>query len=145
MNENVFHLTALLKMQTIWNKVHAWKVHSARDVIEGSTWKQQKQTRRNPVDTGCKLNVHKTFRRRPGCLLNVFCTFNLRLVSMGKCLFPLNLYPHHIKRRKYNSLLAIQLLLNWTGGLKHRKKANQSLQNVPIYRCTGTIQADASE
>ena len=29
------------------------------------------------VDTRCKLNVHKTFRRRPGC------TFNLRPVSTG--------------------------------------------------------------
>ena len=38
----------------------------------------------NPVDTGCKLNVHRTFRRRPGRLLNVLCTFNLRLVSTGK-------------------------------------------------------------
>ena len=36
-----------------------------------------------PADTGRKLNVHKTFRRRPGRLLNVFCTFNLRPVSMA--------------------------------------------------------------
>ena len=34
-----------------------------------------------PVDTGRKLNVHKTLRRRPGRLLNVFCTFNLRPMS----------------------------------------------------------------
>ena len=34
-----------------------------------------------PVDTGRKLNVHKTFRRRPGRLLNVLCTFNLHPVS----------------------------------------------------------------
>ena len=33
------------------------------------------------VDTGGKLNVHKTFIRRPGRLLNVLCTFNLRPVS----------------------------------------------------------------
>ena len=38
----------------------------------------------NPVDTGRKLNVHKTFRRRPRRLLNVLCTFNLRPVSTGK-------------------------------------------------------------
>ena len=38
----------------------------------------------NPVDTGRKLNVHKTFRRRPGRLLNVLCKFNLRLVSTVK-------------------------------------------------------------
>ena len=42
----------------------------------------------NPVDTGRKLNVHKTFRRRPGCLLNVLCTFNWRPVSFGKKHFP---------------------------------------------------------
>ena len=37
----------------------------------------------SPVDTGRKLNVHKTFRRRPGRLLNVLSTFNLRPVSTG--------------------------------------------------------------
>ena len=37
----------------------------------------------NPVDTGRKLNVHKTFRKRPRRLLNVLCTFNLRPVSAG--------------------------------------------------------------
>ena len=36
-----------------------------------------------PVDTRRKLNVSKTFRRRPGCLLNALCTFNLRPVSTG--------------------------------------------------------------
>ena len=36
-----------------------------------------------PVDTGRKLNVHTTFRRRPERLLNVLCTFNLRPVSTG--------------------------------------------------------------
>ena len=39
---------------------------------------------RNPIDTGRKLNVHMTFRRRPGRLLNVLYTFNLRFVSTGK-------------------------------------------------------------
>ena len=36
-----------------------------------------------PVATGRKLNVHKTFRRRPGRLLNILSTFNLRHVSTG--------------------------------------------------------------
>ena len=36
-----------------------------------------------PVDTGSKLNVHKTFRRRPERLLNILCKFNLRPVSTG--------------------------------------------------------------
>ena len=30
----------------------------------------------NPLGAGSKLNVHKTFRRRPGRLLNVLCTLN---------------------------------------------------------------------
>ena len=34
---------------------------------------------KNPVDTGRKLNAHKTFRRHPERLLNVLCTFNFRL------------------------------------------------------------------
>ena len=38
----------------------------------------------NSVDTGRKLNAHKTFRRLPGRLLNVLCTFNLRPASIGK-------------------------------------------------------------
>ena len=37
-----------------------------------------------PVDTWRKLNVHKTFRRCPGRLLNVLCTFNLRPVLRFK-------------------------------------------------------------
>ena len=36
-----------------------------------------------PIDTGRKLNLHKTFRRRPGRLLNVLCMFNLCGVSTG--------------------------------------------------------------
>ena len=36
-----------------------------------------------PLDTGRKLNVHKTFRRRPGRYLNVLCRFNLRHMSRG--------------------------------------------------------------
>ena len=35
------------------------------------------------LDIGRKLNVHTTFRRRPGRALNVLYTFNLRLVPRG--------------------------------------------------------------
>ena len=44
---------------------------------------RQKPEMRYPVDTGRKLNVHKTFRSRPGRLLNVLCTFNLSLEFTG--------------------------------------------------------------
>ena len=48
---------------------------------------KQKSFDSYPVDTGRKLNVHKTFRRRPGRLLNVLCTFNLRPVSTGYLIY----------------------------------------------------------
>ena len=35
------------------------------------------------LDKRGKLNVHKTFRGRLTCLLNVFCMFDLRFVSRG--------------------------------------------------------------
>ena len=38
----------------------------------------------NSLDTGQKLNVHETFRRCPGRLLNVLCLFNLYPESRGK-------------------------------------------------------------
>ena len=44
----------------------------------------------NSVDTGRKLNVHKMFRRRRGCLLNVLCTFNLLPVPTGNMSQTLN-------------------------------------------------------
>ena len=48
----------------------------------------------NPLHKGRKLNVHKTFRRRHGRLLNVLCTFNLRSVSMGNNCFFEDLLPN---------------------------------------------------
>ena len=39
----------------------------------------------DPVDTECTLNVHKTFKRSPGRLLNVLRTFSFRPVSTGEC------------------------------------------------------------
>ena len=39
----------------------------------------------DPVDTGRILTVHNTFRRHPGRLLNVLCTFNLRPLSNMLC------------------------------------------------------------
>ena len=52
--------------------------------------KEQKQSKNMIVpliDTGRKLNVHKTFRRRPGHPLNVLCTFNLRPVSTRRIFY----------------------------------------------------------
>ena len=40
-----------------------------------------------PVDTGRKLNVHRTFRKRPGRLLNVLGEFSLRPVPTEKIIY----------------------------------------------------------
>ena len=42
--------------------------------------------KRIPVDTGCKLNVHKTFRRRPERLL---------YVQFTSCVYGDNIYIEH--------------------------------------------------
>ena len=51
--------------------------------------------RANPVDTARKLNVHKTFIRRPGRLLNVLCTFKLRPCVYGEANFYLSIGECH--------------------------------------------------
>ena len=56
---------------------------SHRDLKPGNILVNNNHDSNIPVDTGRKLNVHKTFRRRPGRLLNVLCTFNLRPASTG--------------------------------------------------------------
>ena len=51
------------------------------------------------LDTRRKLNVLKTFRRRPGGLLNVWCTFSLRLLSWGisvQVSSAFTIYPHQL-------------------------------------------------
>ena len=40
-------------------------------------------TKTPPLDRGRKLNVQKTFRRRPGRLLSILCTLNLRPAQRG--------------------------------------------------------------
>ena len=56
----------------------------------------------DPVDTGHNLNVHKTFRSRPGRPLNVLCTFNLRRVSTGD--WDESRYKFYINYPKWSSI-----------------------------------------
>ena len=57
--------------------------------------------RRYPVGTRPKLNVHKTFRRHPGHLLNVLCTFNLCPVSTDQGLR----YTFHVNQTATSCIL----------------------------------------
>ena len=69
-----------------------------------------------PVDTGCKLNVRKMFRRRPGRHLNVLCTFNFCPVSTG--LFCMLCFKLHCTSQKD--------LRTYDFTLKPYKSCNQS-------------------
>ena len=77
----------------------------------------QKQSVLFPVDTGCKLNIHKTFKRCLGPLLNVLCTFNLRPVSTG-------LGPG---QDWYFCCLSCYCDLNWSFWLSLEKNSNTFL------------------
>ena len=58
--------------------------HASGVIINISLTKWLPVWTRNPLGTGRKFNVHKTFRRGPGRILNVLGTFSLCPVSRGK-------------------------------------------------------------
>ena len=69
----------------MWSKLHNLTLALYFQVfwIVAEEYLESCQVSKIPVDTGRKLNVYKTFRRCPGRLLNVLCTFTLRPVSTG--------------------------------------------------------------
>ena len=92
-----------------------------------------------PIDTGRKLNVHKTFRIRLGRLLNVLCRYNLHPVSTWTYtltnlqLSILDLLSSNINeviRSILNFLLL--LLLFFTKRFYKYKKAQNRLQQTKI-------------
>ena len=84
----MFHLSSLLLLK----KLFLWLFHEGVHYHIDSS---------QPVDTGRKLNVHKTFRRRLGRLLNVLCTFNLRPVSTGQLIGRANQWIGFYLRKNY--------------------------------------------
>ena len=59
------------------------------------------------LERGCKLNVHKTFRRCHGRLQNVLCTFNLCLITRLSCWNFGNLHKNYFKNiSEYRSAVA---------------------------------------
>ena len=61
----------LLKQRDIWDLFNIYNRTLCKNIFAKSS-------------IGRKLSVHKTFRRPPGRLLNVLCTFSLRPVSTGE-------------------------------------------------------------
>ena len=85
------------------------KLASSEKTLSNKSWKSFQVT--FPVDTGRKLNVYKTFRRRPGHFLNVFCTFNLHPFHTG-------LLPP--------TLILLKNWLDWNGGKQNLLWFNES-------------------
>ena len=82
------------------------------------------------LDTGRKLNVYKTFRRRPGCFLNVLCTFNLHAVSKGldEALdFPFVLIKSSCRKHYIMIIIVIQII--W-GSFQHYLKYAHFIPNL---------------
>ena len=71
-----------------------------------------------PLEVEREFKVQKTFRRRPGCVLNALCTFSLRPVSRGNSLNQGNLNKRHsfsegnICRRCFYSHLSVFISLH---------------------------------
>ena len=93
-----------------------------------------------PADTGRKLTVRKTFTRRPGRLLKVLCTFNLRPVSTGfwapefiLCSFPTKsfilLFPYRLSFR----------CLQYTSGILYDFRHNPQFSNTQYKYFVGSF------
>ena len=67
-----------------------------------------------PLDTWRKGNVHKTFRNRPGRLLNILITFNLRPVSRRYSMGNAKVWKRLLKRSDVKDVILRFLLLLWT-------------------------------
>ena len=82
----------------------------------------------NPVDTGRKLNVQKTFRRRPGRLLNVLCTFNLHPVSTGNGGFVATCFVNFLNIDEFLTHVFYDQILH---GRKFQTKGLSNIKNLP--------------
>ena len=71
-----FHAFLLFYVKNIWNHNFTWSRTNSQEIVNFVSIVGP-----HPLDTGRKLNVHKTFRRCPGRFMNVLRTFNLRPVS----------------------------------------------------------------
>ena len=84
-------INSLQLVLCFYQKKSWWSLRHLKDVSWKRSWERllEKVLRTSPgrrlypLGTERKLNVHKTFRRGPGRLLNVLCTFNIRFVSRG--------------------------------------------------------------
>ena len=81
-SKNIMDSTDLAYSEKVSLKVLVWLSFQGLPLFL-DTEKSAKCRYFTSVDTGHKLNVHKTFRRYPGRLLNILCTFDLYPVFMG--------------------------------------------------------------
>ena len=84
------------------------------------------------LDTGRKLNVHKTFRKRPGCLLNALCTFSLCLVFRRMFL---GNFTRFFRKHTSDQLLKLEYAYDLVNGNKsdnnNNTQENQAMIKIP--------------
>ena len=82
-----------------------------------------------------QLNVHKTFRRRPERLLNVWCKFKLSFVYRGYLLNTLIPIRFTILSLKYTSVGLSQFLIRYIPffSIFFRRKYTFGLENSRLY------------
>ena len=65
-----------------------------------------------PLEAGRNLNVHKTFKSCPGCLMSVLCMFNLRPVSSRIDCRKENDFVHSLQEKlKLNIMMYLKLVV----------------------------------
>ena len=79
-----------------------------------------------PLDTGRKLNVHKTFRRSPGRFLNVFRTFNLCPLPRGLVQYKLHYSASHSSLQYTRIFSRIKSSMHYT---KHFKFCSKDIRS----------------
>ena len=82
-SEKYFQFRKRKRIKT-FHKENFWQSENFTAVFTKNTKKRlnfPKFAHNFPVDTGHKLNLYKTFRTRPGRLLNILCAFSLSPVS----------------------------------------------------------------
>ena len=91
----------ITQLQCKQTKCQNLKTQFPKDLIYGSA---------NNKRIFSKLNVHKTFRRRPGRVLHISCTFNLRPVSRGNIFIR---YMTNVLKSRKKIQLCLERWLLW--------------------------------
>ena len=116
------HSSCLINQLNTVNTKYILKIFQGQSLMPGFRKHADISKKIYPVDTGRKLNVHKTFGRRPGRLLNVLCTSSLRPVFTGKLLVFKRLWE--LTFAQHFQMITTLQFQKWSKGFLLEKKQN---------------------